>query len=197
MYDKMAFQFAHEFCHVIAIHSRKGQLHDAIHCNHWLEESLCETASLFALRKMTIDWEKHSEFSTWENGDGKLYSPSHRVYAQKRIDSALLRLPIEQDFQVWFEKRHQFLRSHPIAIEKDKQIEAELREDYTAIATRLLPLLEASPENWEAISYLNLTTHRADKSLSDHLTDWKAACSERCRPLVLELERLFLPQALN
>jgi hypothetical protein len=196
-YDQLAFQFAHEFCHVMAIHSRVGQRHDVRHSNHWLEESLCETASLFALRKMTSEWEQHSEFSTWETGDGKPYSPSHQVYAQKRIDSALLRLPSEQGFQPWFEGRHQFLRDHPIAIEKDKQIEAELREDYTVIATRLLPLLEANPENWEAISFLNLTQHKDGKLLAEHLEGWKAVCPEKYRQFVGSIERTFVPSAVS
>lgn len=195
-YDQLAFQFAHEFCHVMAIHSRAGQRHDARHSNHWLEESLCETASLFALRKMTNEWVQHTEFSTWETGDGKPYPPSHQAYAQTRIDSAILRLPSEQDFQPWFEGRQQFLRDHPIVtvdIEKDKPTWDELREDYTVIASRLLPLFEANPENWEALSYLNLTPHRDNKPLAEHLADWQAVCPDRLKSFIQDLERLFLP----
>lgn len=192
-YDQLAFQFAHEFCHVMAIHSRVGQRHDVSHSNHWLEESLCETASLFALRKMTNEWEQHSDFSTWKTGDGRPYSSSHQVYAQKRIDSALARLPSEQDFDPWFKEKEQFMRDHPISIENDKGTRDRLREDFTVIASRLLPLLEANPENWEALSYLNLTPHHINKPLADHLEDWKAVCPDRLKPFIEDLKRLFMP----
>ena len=69
----------------------------------------------------------------------------------------------------------------------------ELREDYTVIASRLLPLLEANPENWEALSYLNLTPHRDNKPLAEHLADWQAVCPDRLKSFIQDLERLFLP----
>lgn len=192
-YSKMAFQLAHEFCHVIAVHSREGQRHDNRHPNHWLEESLCETASLFALRKMAVEWPQHPEYAHWTTGEGKPYAPSLQTYAQNRIDSALLRVAFEEDFQAWFERREPFLRDHPIAIEKDERVEKQLRDDYTVIATRLLPLLEVNPESWEAVSFLNLTPHRDNKPLVEHLDEWKSACPAQHRPFVASLEHLFLP----
>ena len=112
-YSKMAFQFAHEFCHVIAVHSREGQRHDNRHPNHWLEESLCETASLFALRKMAVEWPQHPEYGRWTTGEGKPYAPSLQTDAQNRIDSALLQVAFEEDFQAWFDRREPFLRDPP------------------------------------------------------------------------------------
>jgi hypothetical protein len=49
-----AFQFSHEFLHALAGHSndwRKPRIRGR-KPNHWLEEALCETASLFTLRAM-------------------------------------------------------------------------------------------------------------------------------------------------
>lgn len=85
------------------------------------------------------------------------------------------------------------MRDHPIAIENDKGTRDRLREDFTVIASRLLPLLEANPENWEALSYLNLTPHRNNKALADHLEDWKAVCPDRLNPFIEDLKRLFMP----
>lgn len=196
LYSQQAFQFAHEFCHAIAGHSREGQRHDARHANHWLEECLCEVASLFSLRRMSEEWPNHKEFSKWTTGD-KPYAPSLYSYAQDRIDEALAKLPLNQDFRIWFESQEQFMRDHPVGLEKDEKTKEELRDDYTVIASRILPLLEAHPENWEAVSYLNLTPHRDNKTLTDHLADWKTSCPERFRPFIEELERMFLPLAIK
>jgi len=150
-YAQQAYQFAHEFCHAIANHSRDGQRHDARHANHWLEESFCETASLCSMRRMAEEWPTHKEFSTWTT-NGKPYAPSLRSYAQHQVDKAYTKLPSKNGFHEWFEEKEQFMRDHPIAIENDKGTRDRLREDFTVIASRLLPLLEANPENWEALS---------------------------------------------
>jgi hypothetical protein len=199
-YAQQAYQFAHEFCHAVAIHSREGQRHDAKHANHWLEESFCEAASLFSLRRMAEEWPTHKEFSKWTTNDGKAYAASLNSYAQGQLDKAHAKLPLNKDFQEWFEGEEKFMRDHPIAtvdIEKDKPTWDKLREDYTVIASRLLPLLEAVPESWEALSYLNLTSHRDSKTLAEHLADWKAVCPDRLKPFVEDLERLFLPPIIK
>ena len=197
LYAQQAYQFAHEFCHVIANHSRENQRHDAEHANDWIEECFCEVASLFALRRMAEEWPQHKSFWSWTTAAGEKFAPELHAYAQKQIEKALVRLPLDQDLLGWLESREQFMRDHPVAIEKDKQIEAELREDYTVIATRLLPLLEANPENWEAISFLNLTQHKDGKLLAEHFEDWKAVCPEKYRQFVGSIERTFVPSAVS
>ena len=53
-----SFQFAHEFCHALANYSNNQRqvIPSTKNANLWLEESLCETASLFALRAMSREW---------------------------------------------------------------------------------------------------------------------------------------------
>ena len=48
-----AFQFAHELGHIICGY-KKGD-----RSNLWFEETICETASLFVLRRMTKEWKKN------------------------------------------------------------------------------------------------------------------------------------------
>ena len=55
-----AFQFAHELCHIICGY-KKGD-----RSNLWFEETLCETASLFVLRKMTKEWKIDPSFPYWK-----------------------------------------------------------------------------------------------------------------------------------
>jgi len=191
-YDQLAYQFAHEFCHVIANHSRGGQHHDASHANQWLEESLCEAASIFALKNMTDEWNNHREFATWKTGDNNTYYPCLLAYAQGILESTKERLPDGGDFQAWFEGRRQFLQSNPIALQDNKQVKEELRNDFKVIATRLLPLLEANPENWDSVSYLNFAPSNNYLTLADHLTAWKAACPDKHLKFVESVESLFL-----
>src|SRR5260370_13089694 len=53
-----SFQFAHEFCHALANFGDNPKRSDRypLQDNLSLEESLCETASLFTLRGMSPDW---------------------------------------------------------------------------------------------------------------------------------------------
>src|SRR5262249_25169482 len=53
-----SFQFAHECCHALINYSNndRGLTRDQPFPNLWLEESLCETASLFTLRALSRSW---------------------------------------------------------------------------------------------------------------------------------------------
>jgi hypothetical protein len=53
-----AFQFAHEFCHILCRYEETEK------ANKWFEESVCEAASLFALRRMAEVW-KNSWAMVW------------------------------------------------------------------------------------------------------------------------------------
>ena len=50
-WSKFAYQFSHEFCHLLSGHDR---LRD--NPNQWFHESLCELASVFTLRQMAKQW---------------------------------------------------------------------------------------------------------------------------------------------
>lgn len=50
-WSQYAYQFAHEFCHILTEYDR---LHGS--ANQWFHETLCETASLFALKRMSDTW---------------------------------------------------------------------------------------------------------------------------------------------
>ena len=59
-----SFQFAHEFCHALANFADHSQppVSKLPNPNLWLEESLCETASLFVLRAMSRTWATHAPY---------------------------------------------------------------------------------------------------------------------------------------
>src|ERR1700756_4796293 len=78
-----AFQFAHELCHALAnfaSNSERLQLYPP-QANLWLEESLCETASLFTLRAMSRSWRTEPPNPAWRN-----YAPCLDDYAEQRLE---------------------------------------------------------------------------------------------------------------
>ncbi|MEK6239080.1 MAG: hypothetical protein N2C14_30560 [Planctomycetales bacterium] len=164
---QLAYQFAHEFCHV--------------NCNYrkvpnpqlWFEETLCETASLFALRRMAETWKTNPPYSNW-----KSYSNALNDYADKRIDQA--KVPEDQTFLEWFKQhREDFRRS---AVRRDLN---------SIVAGRILPLLEKDPSHWEATRYLNLGDQRANATFELYLNDWWERSPEKHKKFIAELADLF------
>ena len=64
---KFAYQFGHEFCHILSGHDR---LRD--NPNKWFHESICELASFFVLRRMAERWPAEPPFSHWADYSASL-----------------------------------------------------------------------------------------------------------------------------
>jgi hypothetical protein len=77
-----SFQFAHEFCHTLANFSNSPRRSTRYppQANFCLEESLCETASLFTLRAMSRSWRTAPPYPSWP-----AYAPWLNAYAEQRI----------------------------------------------------------------------------------------------------------------
>lgn len=170
-----SFQFAHEFCHTLANFGNNPRqlMRYPPHANFWLEESLCETASLFALRALSRSWRNTPPFPAWRD-----YAPWFNAYAGERI-----RLPehrLEKPFPVWFQENQTALR-------KDSTI----RSWNTIIAIKLLPIFETEPEGWETVIFLNQGSQNASGSLAKHLADWRSRCPEHLRPFIARIAAVF------
>ncbi len=158
LWARCAFQFAHEFAHALMDHSNDAgrHWHQLEHANQWLEESICETASLFCLRAMARSWQTQPPYRNW-----KSYAPSLAAYAAQRMSEPKHQLPAGQTFSKWFAAEEPGLRQ-----------QWAQREKNTLIAQQLLPLFEAEPAGWEAVTFLKLGTRDANKTLAQHLTEW-------------------------
>ena len=174
---QFAYQFAHEFCHALAGHSNdwralwtKGRK-----ANHWLEESLCETASLFALRAMGKAWQTAPPYPNW-----RAFAPALTHYAQERLDRAAAEPHTDKSFPEWFRENEGMLRQNAV-----------LREKNTVVAMRLLPLFEANPAGWEAVTFYNMGQREPDKSLAGHFADWRANAPSSQYAFLRELAALF------
>lgn len=176
-WSQFAFQFAHEFCHALAQHSEAGirGSHDPRHANLWLEECLCETASLFALRRMAESWLTRPPYRNWRD-----YAPAHAKYAADRLAEPPHHLPAGQTFRTWFAQHENSLRAH-----------AGLRAKNVIVARHFLPLFEAAPEHWESVTFLNHGPRAKGKTLARKIADWQAACPPAHQAFVGRLGAVF------
>ncbi|MDB6169260.1 MAG: hypothetical protein JWM88_2124 [Verrucomicrobia bacterium] len=160
-WSQFAYQFAHEFCHALAGHTNdftqlwtRGRK-----ANLWLEESFCETASLFSMRAMAERWKTAPPYRNW-----KAYADELAKYARDRSEAAAITLPSGAPFLDWFRQNEASMRE-----------KATLREKNNVVAGQLLPLFEAQPTGWEAITFLNLGRRDPEESLATRFAEWSAA----------------------
>jgi len=162
-----AFQFAHEFCHILC-HYRKGGKE-----NKWFEESICETASLFALRGMARSWRSDPPYPNWRD-----YSSALHKYAQDRLDRH--KLPAGLTLAAWYRQNAESLREEPC-----------IREKNGVVAGVLLPLFEEHPEHWEAVGYLNAEALDGPRSFREYLQDWHRNVPGKHKAFVRRIAGLF------
>lgn len=172
-----SFQFAHEFCHALANfgNNPKQLVRYHRHANLWLEESFCETASLFSLKAMSHSWRLAPPYPVWQ-----AYAPSLNDYAQKRLALPEHHLPAETPFLVWFREKEPVLRQNP-----------DRRDWNTIIAIQFLPIFEAEPRGWEAIPYLNRGFHHRKESLKQRFLTWRSESPKDLRGFVSRLATAF------
>jgi hypothetical protein len=149
-WSQYAFQFGHEMCHILCRFDRDPT------GNLWFEESLCEMASLFVLRRMSETWRRDPPYPNW-----KAYADSLATYARDYTDQA--RLPQGTSLAAWY-------REHAGALAKT----ATDRERNRVVAVALLPKFEAEPQHWAAVHYLNVAKPAAPQRFAEYLRDWHA-----------------------
>jgi hypothetical protein len=163
------FQFAHELGHIACGYD------DDPHKQKWFEESVCETASLFVLRRSAATWATRPPYPNWAD-----YAPKLAAYAEDRIKTA--RIPDGRTLADWYAaQKAQF------------EANAEDRPRNLIIATQLLPLLEKDPRRWEAFTWLNTEPLGASTSFADYMSAWEKHCPERHKAFARDVRRLFEP----
>ena len=174
---RFAYQFAHEFCHALADHTNDWRRlwHNPGHANHWLEESFCETASLFSLRAMAKTWETNPPYVNWKD-----YSKALTNYAKEWLEDPKHQLPAGKTFIEWFRESEPEMRKN-----------GTIRDKNGIVATQLLPLFEAEPRGWESLTTLNLGKRIEARPLADHLAEWKANTRPELQPFVGKIAAVF------
>jgi len=171
-----SFQFAHEYCHALINYrnDERGLTRDRRYANLWLEESLCETASLFTLRALSRSWLIAPPYVAWRN-----YAPWFSAYAEQRLALPEHHLPAGTPFVVWF-------RANEPALRQD----SSRRDRNTIVAAQLLPIFEKEPRGWGALTFFSRTAHRS-QSLSQHFTKWRSGCPRELQPFITKLAAVF------
>lgn len=166
-WSQYAFQFSHEFCHILC------DFKEHENPNHWFEESLCETASVFALRHMAETWKTKPPYPHWKD-----YAKHLRSYADER--SALARIADGKRFLDWFAEN-----------EPDMRVKSTDRARNNIVAGVLVPLFEAEPQMWEAVSYLNTEKLTKLYSFKQYLEAWRRNSQEKHRGFIDKLAAQF------
>jgi len=171
---QFAYQFAHEFCHICCGYEQKvGRTNP----NQWFEESLCETASLFAIRRMAVAWKTTPPYPNWRDFAKHLDSYAADVLAKDKR-----KLPAHTTFAQWFALNETKLRENG-GCDRDRN---------GVIANNvLLPLMEKTPESWEAVAYLNVEPPREPAGFAQYLAAWRHAAPEKHRAFIQQIAATF------
>lgn len=169
-WSQYAYQFSHELCHVLSNYKD-----NSITSYEWLEESICELASLFTLRKMAKSWGTSPPYQNWSE-----YAPNLNSYVQNRINDSAQRLPLDMSFLTWFTNHHARLKDDGL-----------LRGLNGIIALQLLPLFEEDIYAWQAIRYLNMWDIESDKDLTQFFESWSSVVTQEIRPSVNRIAKHF------
>lgn len=172
-----AYQFSHELCHIQSNfdHKDRDSSGEVATGNQWFEESLCETASLFTLRRLSDRWEQQPPSRNWLG-----YAPVFADYAEHLLAQEHRTLAGHTSFEQWYRAHERSLEAAPY-----------LREKNEIVAKQLLSLFEREPRQWRAIRHLNGRTTSATKSFPDYLNDWLEACPEPDKAFVRQAKALF------
>lgn len=174
-WSQYAYQFAHELAHLLSNYERNA--HRLVQRNQWFEESLCETASLFTLRRLGATWLKGEAvpYAHWQP-----YGTALQTYAQDLIAQPHRALPSKSQLADWYRVNAEMLDKNPYLRERDE-----------LVAGMLLPLFEKHPEAWVTIGYLNLEESDATESFEQYLANWHRNTPAHHRPLVERIIELF------
>jgi hypothetical protein len=168
---QFSYQFAHELCHVLANY----QKHDANGPNQWFEETLCETSSLYALRRMAVTWKTAPPYPNWSG-----YGPSLTAYADAVMQRASRQLPAGTTLAMWFSAHRDQLRRSGVE-----------RELNGVAANVLLPLLEQDPRRWDAVRFLNLGDDEHLASFAAYLASWRDRAPSEHRAFIQQVMTRF------
>jgi len=164
---QFSFQFAHEFCHILCNYRA------AKNPNLWFEESLCETASLFAMRRMAETWKTKPPYSNWKSYSASLAEyVEDRLQATEKLDGVTL--------AEWYQENKQALRNDGTDRAKNQ-----------IVAVALLELLEKNPHHWQAVTHLNQWDKSESLTLAAYLIDWYRRVPDKHKPFVADVGKLF------
>lgn len=170
LWDQYAYQFAHEFCHVL---SNYEELEN--HPNNWFHEAICEVASIFALKCMAERWRSGPPYPNWVS-----YADNLDVYWHKTLSRPGTELQNGVTLNSWLLENEDMLRT------------ADYREDaqrlnQALVAYKLLPIFEVYKIGWNANSKYPTSTG----PLEEYLKNWYSLVDLDDRSFVTRISEAF------
>lgn len=165
-----AYQFAHEFCHVLSNYEQLQK-----NPNNWFHETICELASVFTLRRMAERWHSDPPAPNWVSFADNLdkYYKEHMSRPETQLSGGV-------SLQSWLSDNEDTLR---VANYRE---EAERNKQHW-VAYQLLPIFEEFPAGWNAIRHLPTSTGY----LKDYLNEWYSLVDLEDQPFVVRLSNAF------
>ena len=160
---QVAYQFAHEYCHVLSRYERlQGNP------NNWFHEALCELASVYALRHMGRSWVIEPPYPHWTE-----YAPKLRAYVGALEERLTAPTPPPDQFATWLDSNENAMRRN-----------AEIREKNGVVAMRLLAAFVEQPEGWNAVRQMPV----GHDPIREYLRLWREGAEDEDRPFIKRLE---------
>ena len=167
---KFAYQFAHEFCHVLSGYESIRE-----NPNNWFHESICELASMFTIRCMAVRWLTHPAFPGRTD-----YAAALSEYGRDLLNKQGSQLSTDMSLNNWLSLNEVVLREAPVH-------DPDQRSNQTLVAYQLLPIFEKTPGGWNAIRKLPNST----SLLADYFVAWYAKVDPEDRVFVARLSDVF------
>jgi hypothetical protein len=128
-------------------------------------------ASLFALKQMAVSWQTAPPYPNWRE-----YASSLDAYADEFIAQTEHRLPDGVTLGEWLRVNEPNLRANSYQ-----------RPMNGLVAVQLLPLFQASPQQWQSIRYMPDSNETFDKFVAE----WRRTCPDEHKAFVLQVADLF------
>jgi hypothetical protein len=166
LWSQFAYQFAHEFCHILSDYDRLRSTP-----NQWFHESLCELASIFAIKQMSLSWRVTPPYPNWRD-----YAISLNAYAEELVTRDEWRLPAGVSLREWLHVNEPNLRADPCQ-----------RPLNGVVAVQLLPLFHSSPQQWQSIRYMP----DSNETFAEFLSLWRGTCPDEHKPFISQIADRF------
>ncbi|MBC7945563.1 MAG: hypothetical protein H7X91_09960 [Burkholderiales bacterium] len=175
-WSQFAYQFAHEFAHILSNYDNK-EIKNKLFVKHnqWFEETICEIAALFTLKRLATTWETAAPYESWT-----VYASAFQDYADHLLNESHRQLVGGKTLADWYFDNQEALSSDPYRREKNE-----------VVANTLLALFERNPENWESISFLNYEKNHASKGFHDYLDSWYLCAPEKHKGFIRQTIAMF------
>lgn len=165
---RYVYQFAHEYCHIRTNYTKGREKY------LWFEESVCEVASHYALRKMSKNWQKKPPYKNWKDYAINLKKYSDNIFSMKDLS--------EEDFK-------SFIQNNLSVLENGNP--CDHRTEYKVIAKHLITYFEKSPNLWKAMTYWNKWDLNNSDTIKEAFTKWLNILPEELKKETKELIDAF------